>query len=510
MKIIVLFLFSFTSVVFAQYTKDDRQLAATTFTRNFDKVTTTEYLKSENDERVIAGLLSVSHSEDTNYVPIITSLPKDKFIREICFTLGQLGQCEKSVQYLQKIFYQDSLDPLTRYYALVTLGKIADSTYARKLISDYNNAQSKSEFNGISLAMYYLFTDGNISANEIRPIIENELYFSSSRQYEAAFCLYRVGPDKDEKELLVKSLIKIFDNKAVSSVTGKAVPYLLGCLRKLQYFPDDFNLLKRIKDINEFQTKVEAVRAFAYYNFKNNDEVDFFLNYLDNDNNNISREAASAIKNLNLSIQLKDYLGLRLGEKLHHDLNMEKHTRGELLISYLSLFPQDFTDVFIKFFNENISQEYLYKVCSFYPASNEALNILNQNYYKESLSEKITILESILNFDQNNAGVSAVILSAINSDQPALISIAAEGADSSFIRVRKDTLTKIIDFQVAKHSNDPDFIESLISAENLSGKISPELKQKVISMLSNSDLYSIKKFISEIRGESIRTISKTH
>ena len=91
MKSFIFLVLLFTVSASAQYTKNDKQLAATTFTRNFSKVTTTEYLKSTDDKKVVAGLLSVSQSEDTSYVPAIISLPVNKIPNEVCFALGLLG-----------------------------------------------------------------------------------------------------------------------------------------------------------------------------------------------------------------------------------------------------------------------------------------------------------------------------------------------------------------------------------------------------------------------------------
>jgi cyclophilin family peptidyl-prolyl cis-trans isomerase/HEAT repeat protein len=492
----------------AQYTPDDRDLAATTFTRNFDKVTEKEYLTSKDDRKVIAGLLSVSLSEDTNFVPMIIKLPVDKFAREICFALGQLGPSEASADYLTSLFYSDSTDPLTRYFSLIALGKTADSSFAYRLINEYNSAESKAEFNGISMALFYLSSDGKISADTIRPVLENELYSSSSRQFEAAFCLDRIGPNESEKELIVKTLERILDKKERSEVTLKPVPCLLGCLRKLHYFPDDFLLLKDLKLLNDFQSEVEAVKASVYYNFKTREELDFFLDYLQDNNKNISREAAAALKDIKLSGELQEYLYLKMSEMLHQDTEIEKYTQGELFISYLSLFPQDYNEVFVKFFNDNISAEYRYKVCGLYPSSEQALTILTENYSSASLTDKLTIIEAILNFDQNNPDASATLLSALNSDQPPIISITADGVDSGFVSVNKVNLSEIISKQTENHLNDPDFIEGLMSLENLAGRISDELKNKVIDMLSGSELYSVKKFAAGLKGESANSISK--
>ncbi len=506
--IIFLVLVFFSSISYAQYTPDDRGLAETTFTRNFDTATIKKYLSSNDDREVIAGLLSVGISEDTTFVPAVIQLPVDKFAREICFALGQLGPCERSVKFLSRLFYSDSTDPLTRYYSLIALGKTADSTFAKRLVNDYNSAGTRMRFNGISMALYYLTSDGKIPADSIRPVLENELYSSSSRQFEAAFCLYREEPLSNEKDLLVKILGRILDRKDINSVTIKPVPYLLGCLRKLQYFPDNFQMLKKLKSLNGFQSAVEAVTASVYYNFKTRNELDLYLSYLDNDNKNISREAAAALKNIRLPRELKEYLYLKMSEMLHKNTAMEKYTQGELFISYLSLFPEDFNDVFVKFFNDNISTEYRYKICGLYPSSPQALNILSENFDSASLNDKLTILESVLNFDQTNPGAAGTLLAALSSENAPLISVTADGIDSIFIDTYKDTLTEIISRQTQNRLNGPDFIEGLMSLESLAERISDSVKANILNVLSSSNLYSIKKFAAGKEGKSIASFSK--
>jgi cyclophilin family peptidyl-prolyl cis-trans isomerase len=508
MKLFLLIFISVSIQLSAQYTPNDKKLAATTFTRNFDKATCTEYLKSNDGKKVIAGLLSVSHSEDTAFVPTIISLPAQQFAREMCFALGQIGYCNRSINYLEKLYYQESDDPLTKYYALVALGKIADSSFAEKIVSEYNSADSKLNFNGISLSLYYLFTSGNISAELARPVLENELYSSSSRQFEAAFSLYRIDPAVNEKDLIVKTIKKIIKGKLVSPVTLKPLPYLVGCLRKLEFFPDDFSLFKQLESLNNFQIKIEAVKSFSFCNFKTEAELDNYLKYLDDSNKNISREAATSLKNLHLTTELKDYLYLKLSERLHKLENTEKYTQGELFMSYLSLFPHDFNDVLIETIDDKISPDYLYKICGLFPGSGEALKILAEKYFNASLPEKISILESILNFNQTKPEVKFILLSALGSKDPALISVTSEGIDTSFINVNKDTLVTLIKRQISENFNNPEFIESMMSLENLSGKISTSFKESILETLAKSKLYSVRNFEATQSGISIKSISK--
>ena len=253
---------------------------------------------------------------------------------------------------------------------------------------------------------------------------------------------------------------------------------------------------------------MEAVRASAYYNFKNREELDSYLDNLNDNNKNLSREAAVSLKNLRLNEDLKKYLNIKLGELIHSKTEIEKYTRGEMLISYLSLYTENFSDVDSNFFNDGFSSEYLYKVCGLYSDSGEALKYLVEHFTLEDVSGKLAVLESVLNFSQGKNEVKNILLSALNSDQPGLISISADGIDSSVIAVNKDSLIKIINLLVEKNLNNPDYIESLMSLGNLSGKISENYQKQVLEMLSGSNLYSIRKYVVNMKGETIRSISK--
>ena len=94
------------SPLFAQFTNKDSALVKTTFYRTFDKNIIEDYLNSSNSDSIKAGLLSISHSADTSWISEIIKLDFNEYGDYIAFALGQLGESQKSTNYLlDKITY---------------------------------------------------------------------------------------------------------------------------------------------------------------------------------------------------------------------------------------------------------------------------------------------------------------------------------------------------------------------------------------------------------------------
>ncbi len=69
----LLFALSFT-IIFLNCSNETRELLKTTYQRSFNKEIISKNLRSENPDEVKAALLSVSHSEDTSFIPMITQI----------------------------------------------------------------------------------------------------------------------------------------------------------------------------------------------------------------------------------------------------------------------------------------------------------------------------------------------------------------------------------------------------------------------------------------------------
>ncbi|MGQ9644642.1 MAG: hypothetical protein ACUVT3_12360 [Ignavibacterium sp.] len=82
-----------------------------------------------------------------------------------------------------------------------------------------------------------------------------------------------------------------------------------------------------------------------------------------------------------------------------------------------------------------------------------------------------------------------------NSLLSAIISITADGIDTVFIRNNSNQLKSIILTQSQRFKNYTDFIEAEISLLNLSKKISEDFYNEVLNSLTDTKIFSLKKFL---------------
>jgi cyclophilin family peptidyl-prolyl cis-trans isomerase len=287
------------------------------------------------------------------------------------------------------------------------------------------------------------------------------------------------------------------------------IPYLLGCLQLNKFFPEDSELFKMLIQSNNFSIKIAAIKALVFYPFTNKNDLESFLALLKDNNPNVSMELASSIKHLKLNNTLKFYLENFLANGIKNPI-YSSSTRGELFLSYLKLFNPNF-DFVKKNFENEIPKEYFYQACGFYNKSENALKYLSAKFANSNGKDKISILESALNFQKyivKNEELNQLILNSLISNSPALISIAADGIDSLHILQNQDKLKSIIIKQAAIHREDPDYLESLMSLSNLAEKFDKKLSGEVLKIMSNSTEYSIKKFAYEQLGLSVRNLIK--
>ncbi len=491
----------FHSLFFAQYSKEDTALVETTFNREFDKNIILGYLNSKEPQKVIAGLLSISHSADTSFVDDIIKLDFDTFGYYITFALGQLGESVESKSFL-----------LTKLSSLNTsavqknifdaLGKIGDSQTLDTLIKKYlNNSISNKDGISIALANFNARTIQSSNKDELT-LLKQEIVsdpFYADQAIEALYALYRIGPDESLMDDLVKSLyLSEFHDRAVL-----IKQYSLGSLRKLKYFPNDFPLLKELLENNDWRIRTEAVKVACFYSFANEDELKVFLSLLKDENPNVARQCAISIRSLllnnDLKLFLKNDITARLGDIGSYTVN----AAGELFVSYTSLFPNEMFSAISKF-EKSIKRKYLFAALQnnfINPERN--LDYLLSETGKANEQDKIEILNSLLLLQKNlpgNQKLQDAILSNLTSDSAPLISIASDGIDSIYIELNENRLKEIIKIQTYNHLQNSNFSESLISLALLAKKIDKQFYESQLSELEKSELYSIKKWILNERG----------
>ncbi len=492
--------------LFPQYSVHDSSLVYTTFTRKFDSQIILSYLTSNEERKINAALLSIAQSDDTLWVNEIIDLDFQKFGENICFALGELGQCKASSDFLiEQIDNKNNSNKLI-HSALEALGKTGDWN-SFVFLTNYYLKNHSANLDGISLSLYN-YDIRNIGSKElIAKILVDELKTydkPSQRNFEAVFTLYRTEVPSSLKNILADELTDFMkSNKSGDKFVQITVPYLLGCLKKLKYFSDDHNLFLKLIHTNNFAIKVEAAHSLIFYHYKSSKDIDDYLSLLNDPNSNVSRSAASSLKGLKIDSQLMNHLRQFLTTKLL-SAKTEKNTQGELFLSYIKLFNVNFEEALNKF-EPVIPKEYFYQSLGNFDSSEAALNYLISKFNSGNNKIKIAILESALNFQRKlkeESGLRKFIIDAINSNFPPLIAIAADGIDSVSIINEKEILTSIISNQVNKYMNNPDFQESMMSLVFLSKKINENLYKNILSQLVESEFYPMKKFAYRLLNRS--------
>ncbi len=478
----------FTSYLFAQNTPDDRELVKTTFQRTFNKSIILEYLNSGDHKKVNAALLSISQSEDTSFVNDIINLDYNNYEEYICFALGQLGNCKQSQNYL---FNKISDNPPK--YLLEAIGKVSDSEFAEVVLDKLK------DLGDYSLTVYHLFNTGSISKENAQQILKEQIAKNPNK--ENSFAYYRIGPDEDSKELLVDVLRKTDSPEIKANI--------LGCLRKLKFFPDDQNFFDNsISDLKKLSAtklflSIEYLKTLCYYNFSSTEELNSYLSFLLDNNPNISRQAAISLSEINISEKLKPYLQNEIRKAILSPDKTE-NTKGELFLTYQKLFPDDFNNS-IDELKKYVRPDFVYRAYGNMVEDESALNYLMNSYESENEKNKMLILSSLLNFQEHfsdSERLNEFFLNTLVSNSAPIISITADGVDSVFVAKHSDQLKEIVNNQIEKYKDNADFIEAVMSLVNLSEKINKSFYDNVVEQLKTTELYSIRKFISNKEGIS--------
>jgi cyclophilin family peptidyl-prolyl cis-trans isomerase len=481
----------------AQYSPKERDLVKTTFDRTFDRAIISNYLGSGDPLRINAALLSIAQSGDKSFVDKITSLSFSNNPEFISFALGQLGPDSVSADFL----YQKLSDPNTpasyKPYILHAIGKVSSKGTLEQLANDYFT-NDYLMYDGISIAIYDFYSRGIRDDQNCIKILQNEFTANNipiHRKIQAAFAVFRTNLSSSFKDIITNELSN-YDNENVLDVDRNTLTqYLLENLRRSNYFPNNSSLFNNLIRSAISLIRVEAAKVLVYYNYQDSDDLSNYLSLLDDNNPNVSRQAAISIKDIKIPDALKPELKSQLLIRIQGNAE-PANTKGELFISGISLFPESFSQI-LNTFNDKVKSDFILRAASMFTASDSAFNYLVSNYKNDSLREKIEILSYLVNFQISfgtNPDLAQILFDALKSDSPALISIAADGIDSVFITNNQDELSNTIASQTLNYLNNPDFNESLISLNGLAQRLDKDAYQQNLQDLSNSNTYSIRSF----------------
>ncbi|MFZ2323259.1 MAG: peptidylprolyl isomerase [Ignavibacteriaceae bacterium] len=488
--------------IFAQYNSTMYYLIRTTYERSFDSDIIYKYLNSDSEQEAKSALLSIAQSDDTLFIPEILKLDLNKFGNEVCFTLGQIGHCRKSLDYLWN--YLRSSPHSAQYPKIFfAIGKIGNKNDLDSLIRFYNSFHSTIfPYEGISEAVLQFHIRG-IKSEEAKSILEKEVinnFSDNNRITKALFALFRYGGSNK----IIPEMTSILTEDTFSENLKQYSLMNFGALKTFH------ETKKNILDTKSINLKIHYAKDLCYLNFELANNLDLFFDYLNDANENVSLQSAVSLKNISLPLSLnKEYIsGIKQKiDSLLYDNTMSESFRGELFLSRYQLFKGD--EEHNKLLNK-LDLPAKYKIQFYGNCSNEEIafkNLLNFYLESENLTDKIEALTQLLNKINGtnyHDEFYSILISSLNSEFAPLISIAADGMDSSFISSNKDELKKIILNKINLEKDNPDFLESTMSLINLARKIDKGFYQLILDESESSKLYSIRKFISNKTGHKLK------
>ena len=499
-------LFLLSNLIFAQYDSTMYNLIKTTYERSFDKQIISKYLNSDIDHQTKAAILSVAQSEDTSFVTELLKLDLNKYGSEVCFALGQIGKCEQSINFLWK--YLHSFPPPDQFPKIFyAIGKIGEATDLHKLVEFYYSfADSIFPYEGISEAILQFQIRG-IKSDDAKAILENEITHPNSgakRIINSLFVLSRYSGSAEFSSHIEQYLSGTYFlyGKAQNDIELKQFVLMnvnseINLDRIKPIFWEEFdrsNILLRIQFSKILHNLRFISKSFPDLN------IDYYFRLLNDSNPNVALQTAISIKNikkfLNDSLNISDKNKI---DSLLFDLKKSLNFKGELFLSRYELFG-GFEEHKIILNELDLPTKFQIQFYAKNPNKKIAFNKLAEYYWDTpELKDKIEALTQILLIKSEpkyEIDFIKVLMNALTSNYAPLISIAADGIDSIFISSYEVEIKNIIENQMSKLKDNPDFLEATMSLVNLAENIAPEFYSQMIEMTKESKLYSIRKFIA--------------
>jgi cyclophilin family peptidyl-prolyl cis-trans isomerase len=478
-------------------------LIKTTYERSFDKNILNKYLNSNSEFKTKSALLSIAQSEDTSFVPELLKLDLTKFGSEVCFALGQIGQCEQSINFFWN--YLHSSSPPDQFPKIFfAIGKIGSENDLKKLVEFYNSFDGPIfPYEGISEAILQFQIRG-IKSDDARAILETESthQLSTKTRIEHAlftFARYRSSSLTDEQ-------LQILFESEYANDDEVFRQFILMNVNRQIIIPQ--NVLTKLFESNSPLTKIQLVKVLHFFNVDSTTSSKEIINYysrlLNDSNTNVALQTATSLKNIKgvLNDTLKILVKNKIDELLL-DPTKSLSFKGELFLSRFELIG-GFEEHQVLLNKIVISKKNRFAFDSMNSDKYNALiNLVDAFLSSSSMRDKIDALTYILEIQDNFSDsliLEMVFRNALSSDVAPLISIASDGIDSLFISESTKQLKEIISNQIDRYKDSPDFLEATMSLVNLSEKIDTEFYSQMIEKTKTSNLYSIRKFIGYKTG----------
>lgn len=490
-KLLIIFIFcSFN--LFPQYTSNDSLLIYTTFTKQFDKFIINDYLKSGDNQKINAALLTIANSRDKHYIQSILDLSFKENYSKISFVLGQLGESEKASQYLTTKFLTSS-DLLEKKACLVALGNTVDSVEAAKIIDNYFETDG-GEYDGISKFILNLKNRGVSVENDIR-VFKNELFNyknSSTRIEEAIYVISRLNLSEKLKSTIYELMLN-------PNASDMFFQYSLNGFNRIKFFPNDFELMQKLISHKNPVVRTEVAKSAIYFPFTNINQLKEYCTLLNDKNPNVSVQASMALKNIKLSDDvdlsevktfLKQYLYRSDWSKYHY---------SEFVKSFIQLFPLEGEMIKVNFIERMSDELNLQFRIKQYDYSQKIENPLLDFYYHSEEKIKVEFWESITSSQLKNLLEFSedFFWSELNNGTGAIVGTIISKFDEAIFNQYRTKVNSTFLYLVNINLHNPDFVEALITIQEKAKNFSEELHEIIQELFSYSELYSIKSRVNK-------------
>ncbi len=490
-----LFFLFYTASSFCQFDKSDEALVKTTFTRTFNKIIISSYLNSNDERKITAALLSISHSEDSTFIPQICKLNFQKNYEIICFALGQLGEHRNSTEFLWGMFEKYQTKEIQKI-VLESIGKTGDKNDLQKILSLFEKEKVVSNC-GVALSLYN-FSLRNISDPKSISVLNNILINNNGGVEESLFALFRIGTTDSVILSSVEKMLRYERNPSQF-----IVQYALGIFRKAKIFPEYPALLFGVTTNKDAVIRIETAKTGIYFPLKVENNFDFLFQLLFDKNPNVARQMAISIRDIPVENKGKEIV-VRFIRKQLKNANLSKMVRGELFITFIK-HVQTLDTFFIKEYEPFVDNSFVYQ-------SSAELNILPPDIFNylieqflwEKKENKLFILSSILkhqkNYNDSDVFKDFAFKVFAEKDISLSTSLLDELSDE-FIQLNKKEITKIIFADAKRNKSNLNFAGSVESYYKALERIDKSSAKKLCKTLSSSTIYSIAKFTANKLGK---------
>jgi cyclophilin family peptidyl-prolyl cis-trans isomerase len=496
-KLFLIFLFVSVNL-WAQFNKDNRDLILTAANRTFDKDIISKYLSSSNESDVKAALIALYHSNDSTFVDDIKKIDFSKYGKEAAFALGGISNCRSSIDLL---FSELQINANANSFREIieAIGKTGNQSDFLKLIimtEKYKPFAMKSAMGILNFQLRNFSLEGREALILLRIINESE---DNNDIEEALFTLFRKTPTGiTEAQFNYNQLLKSNDDEIVIS-TIKLIP-------KIEIKEKEKLLLSYLYN-DDWRLRAEAAKGLCNLTDLSLESFKPILKLLLDKNPNVSRLTAISLRNIKTSP-----LGMGLllnGINYYLKKDLTKNSKGELFISLCKLDKENAYN-YLNEYADKVNENYVIRVLEEVKTSPEYnYNYLSKNISKENEKDVMNSAQAFLNLQKeltDSIKYRDKLFGLLGSKFPSIISIIADGLDSTYIDNFSNEIKGIILDQIKRYKNNSDYYESIASLGGLSSKLGKEFQEIVLKELSQSNVTSIKNYADSQMG--IKTVKK--